>query len=103
MGGTKEEFASFYKFINPAVCREQKVTGANVDQILPFADYYQVESLKTECEDVLLQMPLSVERLIQADTHGLTRMRDKCMDDVARNFANADMKVLAKRGDLLLD
>jgi len=78
-GKSKEEFEIFLAFLRPASRR--RVTEDNVDILLPWFDEYQVETLKAECEDMLLGMPCSVSRLLQAKSVNLQRQYQRCLDE----------------------
>ena len=83
-GKSKKAFKKFQQFLHPIRGRQQKITRENVDEKMPLFDEYQMTSLKKECEDVLIKMPLTVERLIQAEKFGLTSQLDRCAQEVAR-------------------
>merc|ERR1712039_612836 len=77
-GKNKNAFEIFQRFMHPISGREVKVDKKTVDDLLPMFDEYQMDSMKKECEAVLLKMPVSADRLIQADTFGLCLQRKRC-------------------------
>ena len=71
---TKEEWTMFYSFLHPATGRLQKVHQDTVDVLLPLFDKYQLTVLVNECEELLLRMmPVTVDRLLQADKCNLEK------------------------------
>ena len=68
---SKEEFTVFYDLLRPTAWRDDKVTVANVESLLSLSDYYQVEAVKQACEQLLLRLPCTGTRLLQAHKHGL--------------------------------
>ena len=71
---TKEEWTIFYNFLHPATGRLQKVHQDTVDVLLPLFDKYQLTVLVNECEELLLRMmPVTVDRLLQADKYNLEK------------------------------
>ena len=71
---TKEEWTMFYNFLHPATGRLQKVHQDTVDVLLPLFDEYQLTVLVNECEELLLRMmPVTVDRLLQADKCNLEK------------------------------
>ena len=53
----KEEFTIFYNLLGPVAWNTDKVTEKNVDTLFAISDYYQVETIKQACEDLLLDLP----------------------------------------------
>mmetsp|Transcript_26465 Transcript_26465/g.85592 ORF Transcript_26465/g.85592 Transcript_26465/m.85592 type:complete len:117 (-) Transcript_26465:44-394(-) len=52
--------------------------------------------LKSECEEFLLTLPCSVERLLQAKQHGLQKQCARCLQEVARNFENEPIEAIVE-------
>jgi len=99
----KKEFTVFYQLINPLSARITHVTKDNVDAVLNLADYYQVEHLKQECEEVLLSLEPSVGRLLQADQHFLMRQYNRCADAIAKTFPSHDFSSLVPHPTVFMD
>ena len=58
------------------------VVDANVHQLLPLAEEYQIVEVKKKCEEFLLTKPGSMELLVTAQTYQLHALLHKCIDTV---------------------
>lgn len=85
------DVVEFLQSIYPST--RKPVTLENVFQILPLADEYQVESLKKDCEQCLLQELTNVRYghkccvsvcryLQQASLYSLDKLEEKCIEDL---------------------
>jgi len=60
---------------------------ANVHQLLPLAEEYQIIEVKKKCEEFLLTKLGNMELLIAAQTYNLSALLTKCIDNVrTRSF-----------------
>jgi len=75
-------------------------SDANVHQLLPLAEEYQIVEVKKKCEEFLLTKPGSMELLVTAQTYGLNQLLTKCIDHVrTRNFTELQRDPHFKRVD----
>ena len=73
---------------------------ANVHQLLPLAEEYQIVEVKKKCEEFLLTKPGSMELLVTSQTYGLNQLLSKCIDHVrTRNFTELQRDPHFKRVD----
>merc|ERR1712203_1306333 len=59
--------------------------------------------LKNECEEVLMKLPCSIERLRQAKQLGLARQYKRCQECVSINLDEMPVEELASEPDILSD
>ncbi|CAE7580089.1 unnamed protein product [Symbiodinium sp. CCMP2592] len=100
---SKEEFTIFYDLLGPMAWSTDRVTEANVDSLLAISDYYQVGMMKQACEQLLLGLPPSGTRLLQAHKHGLKAQYRRCVSDLAKKSTKADLEVLQSDPRTLLE
>mmetsp|Transcript_45609 Transcript_45609/g.97446 ORF Transcript_45609/g.97446 Transcript_45609/m.97446 type:complete len:213 (-) Transcript_45609:124-762(-) len=101
-GKSKKAFKQFQSFMHPIVSgRGVKVDEKTVDDLLPLFSEYQIDSMIEECEKVLLTMPVSIHRLIQADRFGLKGQRKRCMDDIGLNPSKMFNDEIAKHPEIM--
>lgn len=101
---SKKEFITFYNLLGNWSWSRDKVTEANVDSLLAISDYYQVEIIKQTCEDLMLTLPPTGARLLQAKKHGLNRQYLRCIDVMAKRSTRNDLEMLRQsEPDILLD
>ena len=101
---TKEEWMMFYAFLHPATGRSCKVEHGTVDMLLPIFDEYQMNLLVDECEALLLAMPPSVDRLLQAERYGLSKQYNRCLVRVAasmKELKTAEIEMLSKEQKIM--
>jgi len=80
----KEEFRVFLTAIMPASTFE--LTAANVEFLVRWTDEYQVEGLKTKCEEFLMtEEPASVASLEFASKFHLERLQKRCSEEIKRD------------------
>ena len=91
---SKEDFDIFYGLLGPGAWGNDRVTEATVDVLLVIADYYQVDFIKSACEDCLLNLAVSGERLLQAHKHGLKTQYQRCVQSLAKEGVPEDLRVL---------
>merc|ERR1712048_446529 len=75
----------------------------NVDAMLRWFDEYQIDCLKSECEELLLTMPCSIERLIQARSFNLKVQYQRCLEAVSDEEFILEFNALAEHPDILKD
>ncbi|CAE7416729.1 unnamed protein product [Symbiodinium sp. CCMP2456] len=98
-----EDFELFYGLLLPGEWNLDAVTESNVDALLAISDYYQVGFIKKGCEKRLLDLPVSMDRLLQAHRHGLTQQCGRCINSLAAQFTEKDLvKIGEAAPDLLL-
>lgn len=100
---SKPVFATFYKLTLPGKWSPSEVTKANVDRLLVLSDYYQVEFLKSVCEDLLIALPATVSLLLQARKHGLSKQYARCVREVAHDDSLEELKPLEATPEVLMD
>nr|ABI14179.1 tramtrack [Pfiesteria piscicida] len=100
--GSPEGFLSFYMWLVPFGSAQQKLTLETIDDVLVFADYYEVGPLKEQCEQFLLTLEPSIKRLLQSEKHGLSKLRQKCVAHVSTSIQE-DLALLKSHPDLLLE
>ncbi|CAE7495106.1 unnamed protein product [Symbiodinium natans] len=100
---TKQEFMTFYNLLGLWAWSTDKVTKDNVDSLLAISDYYQVDIIKDACVKLLLTLPVTGARLLQAHKHGLKEQYQRCIDHLAGNSTNEDLTVLRSEPDILLE
>mmetsp|Transcript_65976 Transcript_65976/g.136615 ORF Transcript_65976/g.136615 Transcript_65976/m.136615 type:complete len:277 (-) Transcript_65976:139-969(-) len=98
---TKEDFEIFYGLIMPGARCFTQVTPANVHALLCISDYYQVDFVKDACEEQLLRMPVTVERLLQAHKHDLPKQYRRCIASLSVISQPQDLNALPP--DVLLE
>ncbi|CAE7662322.1 Ufd4 [Symbiodinium pilosum] len=91
---TKEDFEIFYNLLRPGAFRADKVTQHNVEALLTISEYYQVGFLKHACEDQLLRLPATPDRLLQAENMGLKRQYARCARALAKQCMQEDLEQL---------
>ncbi|CAE6934330.1 unnamed protein product [Symbiodinium sp. CCMP2592] len=99
---SKEEFITFYSLLGLWAWSADKVTEENVDSLLAISDYYQVDIIKQACEDLLLTLPHTGARLLQAKKHRLERQYLRCADAVAKFSTKEDLEVLRQSDPAVL-
>ncbi|CAE7041260.1 Enc1 [Symbiodinium sp. CCMP2456] len=99
----KEEFTIFYNLLGPVAWNARKVTKENVDTLLAISDYYQVETIKQTCEDLLLDLPPTGTRLLQAHQHCLKRQYQRCIHELAKKSAKEDLEVIWSQPDVFFE
>merc|ERR1719210_2209044 len=100
---SRAAFATFYQLMLPGAWSPSKINEMNVDELLVLSDYYQVEFLKVACEDVLLSLPVTAPRIIQAKTFGLRKQYSHCVDAFACPNCKEDLTSLQGAPDILMD
>ena len=100
---SKEEFTIFYELLVPMAWSTDRVTETNVDSLLAISDYYQVGMMKQACEQLLLGLPASGTRLLQAHKHGLKAQYQRCMSDLAKKSTKADLEALQSYPDVFME
>lgn len=102
---SKDDFDLFYDLLQPGagLVGKKKIVEKNVDALLTLAKYYQVSFLQRACEEVLLSLPASVQRLLQAKEHGLARQQSRCIGALAESCTKKDLKMIHEASpDLVL-
>ena len=97
---SKQEFKIFYDLLTPFSWSKDKITEANVDALLTISDYYQVEIVKDGCEQLLLSLPPTCNRLFQAQKHGLKTQYERCIASMAKKD---ELQILRCHPDTLMD
>ncbi|OLP80215.1 hypothetical protein AK812_SmicGene39403 [Symbiodinium microadriaticum] len=89
---SKEEFRIFYDLLGPFSWSSDKISEANVDSLHRISDYYHVEIVKAGCEELLLRLPPTGNRLVQAHKHGLNAQYERCVLDLAKKGTKSDLQ-----------
>ncbi|CAE7821290.1 bath-38, partial [Symbiodinium sp. KB8] len=100
---SKTEFKIFYDLLEPCSWSKDKISKANVDALLAISDYYQVDVVKQGCEQFLLGLPATGDRLLQAHKHGLNKQYQRCIVSIAEAGTKDDLLVLHGHPDVLLE
>mmetsp|Transcript_26466 Transcript_26466/g.85595 ORF Transcript_26466/g.85595 Transcript_26466/m.85595 type:complete len:210 (-) Transcript_26466:179-808(-) len=95
-GKRKRDFEDVLGFLRPGSSRTMQINEKNVDYLLQWFDEYQMLDLKSECEEFLLTLPCSFDRLLQAKQHGLQKQCARCLQEVARNFENEPIEAIVE-------
>ena len=99
-----KEFITFYSLLGLWAWSADKVTEENVDSFLAISDYYQVDIIKQTCENLLLSLPSTGTRLLQAHKHNLKRQYQRCITDLSQKSTKEDLEVLRQsEPDILLE
>eukprot|EP00928_Gymnodinium_smaydae_P097198 TRINITY_DN8746_c0_g1_i1.p1 TRINITY_DN8746_c0_g1~~TRINITY_DN8746_c0_g1_i1.p1 ORF type:complete len:292 (+),score=49.89 TRINITY_DN8746_c0_g1_i1:68-877(+) len=102
--GTIEEFKQFYSFLLPPTDSAAVLDKDNVNGVLAFSAYYQVDRLKRACERFLLaEVDASAQGLLQAERFGLREWRAKCMDELVEAYDYDALSALSDHPHLLLE
>lgn len=100
---SKTEFKIFYDLLEPCSWSKDKISKANVDALLAISDYYQVDVVKQGCEQFLLGLPATGDRLLQAHKHGLNKQYQRCIVSIAEAGTKDDLLILHGHPDVLLE
>lgn len=98
-GKSKEELEMFLSFLRPL--SRVRVTAENVDQMLPWFDEYQIMMLKKDCESVLLDLPVTTDRLMQAHKFCLEKLYRQCLYRLTYSQFLADFEKFANEVEVL--
>eukprot|EP00746_Dinoflagellata_sp_MGD_P026528 gnl/MRDRNA2_/MRDRNA2_162540_c0_seq1.p1 gnl/MRDRNA2_/MRDRNA2_162540_c0~~gnl/MRDRNA2_/MRDRNA2_162540_c0_seq1.p1 ORF type:complete len:303 (+),score=56.65 gnl/MRDRNA2_/MRDRNA2_162540_c0_seq1:86-994(+) len=98
---SKEEFMMFMTFLRPV--SRVHVTVENVDQMLPWFDEYQIATLKEDCESLLLTLPVTSERLLQAYKFDLEKLYSYCLKNFTSEQLLFDFEKFVKEPSVLRD
>jgi len=103
-GKSKAEFQEFLSFLHPVMGRSAKVNESNVDFLVEWFDEYEITSMKGECENFLLTLPCSVDRLLQAKRFGLSKLYARCLQAVGDDFERMELEKVAQAApDVMVD
>mmetsp|Transcript_79989 Transcript_79989/g.226335 ORF Transcript_79989/g.226335 Transcript_79989/m.226335 type:complete len:313 (-) Transcript_79989:93-1031(-) len=100
-GKSKKDLELFLAFLHPL--SRVRVSPDTVDRMLPWFDEYQVEVLKEECEEVLLGMACTSQRLLQARTFGLNRQYQRCLGELTITEFGEHFGELAREPQIVHD
>ena len=100
---SKKDFKIFYDLLEPFSWSNDKISEASVDALLAISDYYQVDVVKQGCEQFLLDLPATGDRLLQAHKHGLNKLYQSCIVSIAEAGTKDDLLVLHGHPDILLE
>lgn len=98
---SKDEFLLFMSFLRPGSGR--RVDKDNVDTLLPWFDHYAVSALKAECETVLLTLPVTVARLVEAHKMRLDKQYERCLVELPPKEFKVSFQELVEESDVLQD
>eukprot|EP00438_Fugacium_kawagutii_P007542 Skav228225 [mRNA] locus=scaffold43:336940:337695:- [translate_table: standard] len=97
-GKCKSELESFYKALQ--LCTMEVLTVASAVFLSKWADEYQVDALRTKCEDYLIaSQPIDGPALQHAVKYRLSRRTHQCLNVMKGNIPQyvSDLHVLASR------
>lgn len=75
----------------------------NVDTLLPWFDHYEICALKAECETVLMTLPVTVARLVEAHQMRLDKQYQRCLVELPPEEFKGSFQKLANEPDILRD
>eukprot|EP00906_Rhabdomonas_costata_P033562 RCo047284 len=101
LAGKAEEFEEFLKFLYPPTHRSCKLSAENVDFLLAWFHDFEIAPLKEECEELLLTLPVTEDRLLQASKYGLVRQRARCIEEIATRCEDFSLERLVSCVDVL--
>jgi len=99
--GKAEEFEEFLRFIYPPNHRTFRMNEGNVDFLLHWFHQFEMHTFVEECEEFLLTLPVTEERLLQASRYGLKRQRERCIEHIAQNAEDFDFTKLTDCTEIL--
>merc|ERR1712232_1346560 len=85
---SKEAFEAFYEMLVPVSARKRRVLESDLAGILSLSDYYQVDALREECEDLMSKMNPSPWLLVLSYKHQLLKEYERCADAIAAGLLN---------------
>jgi hypothetical protein len=94
-GKSKSEFEAVMKFLRPRTARSMRIATENVDFLVKWFDEYEMMDLKNECEEFLMGLPCTTDRLMQAHRFSLRRQYDRCLKEIGDNFESASLEHVA--------
>eukprot|EP00434_Breviolum_minutum_P013228 symbB.v1.2.011653.t6/scaffold789.1/size230748/14 len=96
-GKTKGELEMFYKSLQ--VSTEEALTPEIATCLVKWADEYQIENLKTKCEQFLLSQPVNAQGLQLAVKYGLSKRTTQCLNQFKEDLVKHvdDIVVLTGR------
>ena len=96
-GKTKGELEMFYKSLQ--VSTEEALTPEIATCLVKWADEYQIENLKTKCEQFLLSQPVNAQGLQFAVKYGLSKRTTQCLNQFKEDLVKHvdDIVVLTGR------
>lgn len=74
-----EDFVELLHCMYPPI---KQITDANVYQLLPLVEEYQIAEVKKKCEDFLLTKVGCMELLVTGQTYNLPQLIARCIDAV---------------------
>eukprot|EP00928_Gymnodinium_smaydae_P047691 TRINITY_DN31843_c0_g1_i1.p1 TRINITY_DN31843_c0_g1~~TRINITY_DN31843_c0_g1_i1.p1 ORF type:complete len:245 (+),score=39.71 TRINITY_DN31843_c0_g1_i1:164-898(+) len=102
--GSIEEFKQFYAFVLPPTESGAILDADNVNGVLAFSTYYQVDWLRNACESCLIrEVDASAEGLLQAEKYGLQEWRAKCVDGLVEAYDYDALSALSEHPHLLFE
>lgn len=103
---SRAKFIEFYGFLRPlGLSGRKKINDRNVDYILEMSEYYQVQALKDECAIALARLPVTVDRLLQAQKYQLQKQYQRCLIHIAKRIDESqwDISALQAHPHLLME
>lgn len=93
-GKIKTEFQTFYKALQ--LYSMEALTPSTALSLAKWADEYQVEALKSKCDDFLLSQPVDAIALEHAVQYRLEKRTRQCLNEMKANIERHvdDLKVL---------
>ena len=98
---TRDEFNVLYDLLTPGAL-SKSINKKHVDALLRLSDYYEIDFVKEACEEVLLQMPVTAQRLLQASKHGLRRQQERSVKQLGQSVDATGLLLLHDESPELL-
>eukprot|EP00929_Paragymnodinium_shiwhaense_P055984 TRINITY_DN28020_c0_g1_i3.p1 TRINITY_DN28020_c0_g1~~TRINITY_DN28020_c0_g1_i3.p1 ORF type:complete len:243 (-),score=50.46 TRINITY_DN28020_c0_g1_i3:343-1071(-) len=103
-GKSAAEYAIFRQFFRTrAAINSGALSIANVDAMLPWFHEYQMSKMLRESEEIVMNQPVTTERLVQAYTYDLVGQYKRCLESVAERFADMYVGGLESHPQIMAD
>mmetsp|Transcript_115166 Transcript_115166/g.221952 ORF Transcript_115166/g.221952 Transcript_115166/m.221952 type:complete len:218 (+) Transcript_115166:49-702(+) len=100
---SKEDFDAFYAMLEPVSARKRRVLESDLPGILTLSDYYEVDALREECEDLMTKMKPSIWLLVLSSKHQILTVYERCADVVAAGLHNFTLDELQEHPRVMMD
>merc|ERR1712187_1034622 len=87
----------------PVSARKRRVLESDLVGILSLSDYYQVDALREECEDLMSKMNPSPWLLVLSYKHQLLKEYERCADAIAAGLLSFSLDELEEYPKLMMD
>eukprot|EP00929_Paragymnodinium_shiwhaense_P007417 TRINITY_DN111328_c0_g1_i1.p1 TRINITY_DN111328_c0_g1~~TRINITY_DN111328_c0_g1_i1.p1 ORF type:complete len:210 (-),score=47.41 TRINITY_DN111328_c0_g1_i1:273-902(-) len=101
-----EEYKMFRQFFRSHAAvgsHSELLTVENVDRLLPWFHEYQMSKMLRECEQLLMGVPVTTARLVQAHTYDLKKQYRRALHAVAQKIAVMEVAGLEEHPQIIAD